>query len=60
MMTLKLIAGTWYVTCEDFKALFDTDTIPTPYRATIGAEVVRREIARLNPTETVIVERSAA
>ena len=49
--------GIWMAQHSDpaIKELFNTNTIPTPYRATVPASVVKTEIQALNPERVVSV-----
>lgn len=61
MLHLVIIDGLWHVrfadgTESDVRRLFGTDTIPTPFGSTRGAEAVKSEIERRNPGATVTVD----
>lgn len=52
--------GTWYAICDEFKDLFGTDILPTPFTSKIPAEIVQEEIQKKNPWHTVTILDSSS
>ena len=55
-ITLYREAGLWLARSDSYRAIFGTDSVPTPYRDTAGAAWVLSTIRELNPGVTVTVE----
>lgn len=53
MITLKMIAGTWYAVSQDYVEVFGTDTIPTPFTSFAPVKQVIARIQALNPGKLV-------